>query len=106
MNIINTKYGSFEIVDNNNGGTSLFMEGAKICEFPKIAWWNVDGLLTAIEQHHEVIEKRVKERVKEVEVTRENAADVLAQLIEVFGNEQKGFYASRLRQCLNKVVAA
>jgi hypothetical protein len=106
MNIINTKYGSFEIVDNNNGGTSLFIGGAKICEFPKIAWWNVDGLLIAIEQHHEVIEKRVKERVKEVEVTRENAADVLAQLIEVFGNEQKGFYASRLRQCLNKVVAA
>lgn len=106
MNIINTKYGSFEIMDNGNGGTSLFIGKAKICEFPKVAWWNLDALHTAIEQHHEVIEKRVNERVKEVEVTKENAAEVLAQLIEVFGNDQKGFYASRLKQCLNKYLAA
>lgn len=106
MNIINTKYGSFEIVDNGNGGTSLFVGKAKICEFPKVAWWNLDAILTAIEQHHEIIEKRVEERVVEIEVTKDNAADVLAQLIKFFGNEQKGFYASRLKQCLNKFVAA
>lgn len=106
MNKIDTKYGSFEIVDNGNGGTSLFIGKAKICEFPKVAWWNVDGLLTAIEQHHEVIEERIKERVVEFEITRENVADVLVSLIDFFGNEQKGFYASRLHQCLNKLKAA
>lgn len=106
MNIINTKYGTFEVINNENGGTSLFIGKAKICEFPKIAWWNLDGLETAIEQHHEVIEKRIAERVSEIEVTKENAADVLVRLIEVLGNEQKGFYKSRLVQCLNKLTAA
>lgn len=106
MNTINTKYGTFEVVDNGNGGTSLFIGKAKICEFPKISWWNVDGILTAVEQHHDVIVKRIVERVPEVEVTRENAADVIGQLIEVLGNENKGFFKSRLQQCLNKLVAA
>lgn len=103
--IINTKYGTFEIYDNENGGTSLFIGKAKICEFPKIAWWNLDGMNLAIEQHHEVIEQRIKERVEELNITRENAVQVISQLIEVFGNESKGFYSSRLRQCLNKLVA-
>jgi hypothetical protein len=105
-NFITTKYGTFEIVNNENGGTSLFIGKAKICEFPKVAWWNLDAIETAIEQHHEVIEKRVNERVNEVDVTRENAPEVVARLIEVLGNEGKGFYASRLKQCLNKLLAA
>lgn len=106
MNIINTKYGTFEVVDNGNGGTSLFIGKSKICEFPNIAWWNLDNLEAAVEQHHDVIEKRIAERVTENKVTKENAAEVLVQLIEVLGNEQKGFYKSRLTQCLNRLKAA
>ena len=104
-NILNTKYGVFETSDNGNGGTAIFMGNAKICEFPKVAWWNVDALEAAIEQHHDVIEKRIAERVDDVKVTRENAADVLTHLIDVLGNENKGFYSSRLKQCLNKLTA-
>ena len=105
MNTINTKYWVFEVVDNGNGGVCLFIGKTKICEFPKVAWWNMDAIEKGIEQHHEMIEKRIKERV-ELNVTKENASDVIAKLIEVLGNEGKGFYASRLKQCLNKLNAA
>jgi DUF438 domain-containing protein len=102
--IITTKYGVFEVVNNGNGGTSLYVEDTKICEFPKVHWADKDAIDKAVEQHHEVIEQRIKERVN-VKVTRENAAEVVAQLIDVLGNENKGFYASRLKQCLNKLSA-
>lgn len=104
MNTINTKYGSFEIA-NNEGHAAIFIGDKKICEFPKTPWWDIDGIEKGIEMHHELIEKRVKERPV-VEVTRENAAEVMGQLIGLFGNEEKGFYASRLKQCLNKFLAA
>lgn len=106
MNAIQTKYGEFNVVDNGNGGTSLFVGDVKICEFPKVSWWNLDGLNKAVEEHHELIEQRIAERVNKIEVTRDNAAEVLEQLINVLGNEQKGFYSSRLKQCLNKLKAA
>jgi DUF438 domain-containing protein len=102
--IITTKYGVFEVINNGNGGTSLYVEDTKICEFPKVHWADKDAIDKAVEQHHEVIEQRIKERVN-VKVTRENAAEVVAQLIDVLGNENKGFYASRLKQCLNKLSA-
>lgn len=106
MNTINTKYGVFEVVDNGNGGVCLFIGKAKICEFPKVAWWNMDAIEKGIEQHREMIEKRIKERVTELNVTKENASDVIAKLIEVLGNDNKGFYSSRLKQCLNKLKVA
>ncbi len=106
MNIINTKYGSFEVVDNGNGGASLYINDVKICEFPKVAWWNVDAIEKGLEEHKELIQKRIEERVKEVNVTRENAVEVISQIMEVMKDETKGFYASRLRQCLNKLLAA
>lgn len=102
--IITTKYGVFEVINNGNGGASLYVEETKICEFPKVHWADKDAIDKAVEQHHEVIEKRIKERVN-VKVTRENAAEVVTQLIDVLGNENKGFYASRLKQCLNKLSA-
>lgn len=106
MNAIQTKYGEFNAVDNNNGGVVLFVGGKKIIEFPNVAWWNVDAIEKSIEKNIELINKRIEERVNTLEVTRGNAAEVLEQLISVLGNEQKGFYSSRLKQCLNKLKAA
>lgn len=103
--IITTKYGVFEVVKSENNGTSLYVDDTKICEFPKVDWWNLDAIEKAVEQHHEVIGKRIKERVN-VKVTRENAAEVITQLIEVFGDEQKNFFSSRLKQVYNKLVVA
>ena len=106
MATIHTKHGEFNAVDNGNGGTSLFVGDVKICEFPKVSWWNLDGLNAAVEEHHEIIEQRIAERVNKIEVTRDNADEVLEQLIALFGKEHNGFYASRLKQCLNKFRAA
>ena len=106
MNAIQTKYGEFNAVDNNNGGVSLFVGDKKIIEFPNVAWWNLDAIENAIEKNIELINKRIDERLNTLEVTRDNAAEVLEQLINVLGNEQKGFYSSRLKQCLNKLKAA
>ena len=105
MNTITTKYGVFNAVENGNGGTSLFMGKAKICEFPKVAWWNLDAIEKGLEEHHELIEKRIAERVKEndMDVTRDNAKEIIGELIKVFGKEQNGFFASRLKQCYNKL---
>lgn len=106
MNAIQTKYGEFNAVDNNNGGVALFVSDKKIIEFPNVAWWNLDAIEKAIEKNIELINKRIEERVNTLEVTRDNAAEVLEQLINVLGNEQKGFYSSCLKQCLNKLKAA
>lgn len=106
MNAIQTKYGEFNAVDNNNGGVSLFIGDKKIIEFPNVAWWNLDGIENAIEKNIELINKRIEEHMNTLEVTRDNAVEVLERLINVLGNEQKGFYSSRLKQCLNKLKAA
>ena len=105
MNAITTKYGVFEVSDNGNGGANLYVGGVKVCEFPKVAWWNKDAIENGIEQHHELIEKRIKERDTDngVNVTRDNAKEVIGQLINVFGKEKNGFFASRLKQCYNKI---
>ena len=66
-----------------------------------------DLLENAIEQHSELIEQRIEERVnkRNVTITKENAQQVLEQLMQVLGNEEKGFYSSRLKQCINKLKA-
>ena len=64
-------------------------------------------LENAIEQHSELIEQRIEERVnkRNVTITKENAQQVLEQLMQVLGNDEKGFYSSRLKQCINKLKA-
>ena len=108
-NVINTKLGTFNVSDNGKNGAIISIAGIKIAEFPKVSWWNVDSLENAIEQNAEVITQRIAERVnntKAVEITKDNALQTLEKLIEVLGNEEKGFYSSRLKQCINKLKAA
>ena len=102
---INTKYGVFEVSDNGNGGSVLFMNGKKICEFPKIEWWNSDRLISALDEHDEVVRERIKASSTSVEITKDNVLAALDALITFFGNDQKGFYSSRLKQCYNKYLS-
>ena len=106
MNTITTKYGTFNVTGNGKKcGAILSIGNVTIAEFPNISWWNWDRLENAIEQHSELIEKRIEERVnkKNVTITKENAQQVLEQLMQVLGNDEKGFYSSRLKQCINKL---
>lgn len=107
MNTITTKYGTFNVTDNGKYGTILSIGNVTIAQFPNISWWNRDLLENAIEQHSELIEQRIEERVnkRNVTITKENAQQVLEQLMQVLGNEEKGFYSSRLKQCINKLKA-
>jgi hypothetical protein len=118
MNTIATKYGTFNVTDNGKNGTIICIGNVKIAdlpntslyvkiaEFPNVSWWDLDSLEKAIEENIDLIEKRIEECVNTPKVTRNNAAEVLEQLISVLGNEEKGFYSSRLKQCINKLKAA
>ena len=106
MNTITTKYGTFNVTDNGKNGTIICIGNVKIAEFPKVSWWDLDSLEKTIEENIDLIEKRIEECMNIPKVTRDNAAEVLKQLISVLGNEQKGFYSSRLKQCINKLKTA
>ena len=105
MNTITTKYGTFNVLDNGKNGTIISIGDVKIMEFSNVSWWDWDSLENAIESDHEEIEKRIKERINNcnINITKENALQVLQQLYDVLGNEEKGFYSSRLKQCMNKL---
>lgn len=107
MNTITTRYGTFNVTDNGKYGVILSIGNVTIAKFPNISWWNWDLLENAIEQHSELIEQRIEERVnkRNVTITKENAQQVLEQLMQVLGNDEKGFYSSRLKQCINKLKA-
>lgn len=102
---MNTKYGNFEVKDNNNGGAILSMNGVDIIQFPKTAWWNVDGLLKEVEKNGELIEKRLSQRVTTTtpQVNESNVKETLEELMVVLGDKEKGFFKSRLKQCMNKL---
>lgn len=106
MNTITTKYGIFNVTDNGKNGAIICIGNVKIVEFPKVSWWDLDSLEKTIEENIYLIEKRIQECVNTPKVTRDNAAEVLEQLTQVLGNEQKGFYSSRLKQCINKLKTA
>lgn len=101
--MITTKFGTFAVENNGANGVCLFMENIKIAEFPKVAWWDKDGIIKALDEHEDLINSRIAERVKKVNVTHDNAKEVLEDLVRVFGKENNGFFSSRLKQCINKL---
>ena len=102
-----TKYGEFEVSTNNANGCILTKDDAKIAEFPKVAWWDKDGIEKGLDDNAELIEQRIKERVgKKNVITRENVTETLEEVLKVLGKEKNGFYASRLKQCINKLKSA
>ena len=105
MNTITTKYGTFNVTDNGKNGTIICIGNVKIAEFPKVSWWDFDSLEKAIGENIDLIEKRIEECVNrtDVAITKDNALQVLEQLAQVLGNEEKGFYSSRLKQCMNRL---
>lgn len=103
MNIIQTKYGSFGVGDNGNSGAELYVGNTKVMEFPKVKWWDADSLMDVIEKNIELIRKNEEKRKA---LTRSDAISTLEELAKVLGNEDKGFYSSRLKQCINRLKAA
>ena len=96
-----TKFGEFKAENNGNGGVSLYVGDKKIIEFPNVCWWDKDAIENALEKHQSLVEKRLNERCSLV--TKDNVTQVLQDVLKVLGNEDKGFYASRIKQCLNRL---
>lgn len=105
MNTIATKYGTFNVTDNGNGGVALYLGEKKVFDHNEIAWWNTDAILTALDKNKEVVLKKISEGETNIldNINLTNAVDVMERLVDVFGNSEKGFYASRLKQCINKM---
>lgn len=105
MNTITTKYGTFNVADNDKNGAIICIGNVKIAEFPTVSWWDLDSLEKVIGDHIDLIERRIEERVNgtNVSITKNNALQVLEELTQVLGNEERGFYSSRLKQCMNKL---
>lgn len=101
-----TKYGTFNIESAFDGKGSMVVSNGGVClmPFPKTPWWDFDGLEGKIGENIEVINKRVKDL--SVDVNLNNAAELMQRLVGVLGGAEKGFYASRLKQCINKLNAA
>lgn len=108
MNTITTKYGSFGIENNGKNGAMVYVGKNKVAEFPRLNWWDADKVRDAIEMNIEMINRNLAKQTKTdaIKVTRDNAIEVFEQLASVLGNEEKGFYSSRIKQCINKLKTA
>lgn len=96
-----TSLGAFTIVPKDKIGSYIYKNGVLICTANNIPYWNKDELVKAIETHKElVLEKAGNEMLF---ITKNNVKDALQRVAEVLGKDEKGFYASRLKQCLNKL---
>lgn len=99
---IATSIGNFDVMNNGHNGTILYYGGKEVAEFNNVSWWNVDSILNAVENRKKEIQERMRKNAING-ITKENAAEVMEKLVEVLGGEDKGFYSSRLKQCINRL---
>ena len=99
MKTIATRIGTFEIKNVNGRMTSLFKNGHKVVDIT-IPWWDRDRLVNAIESHHTLIE----DSIKEIDGGN-NAVELVDKLIDILGQQEKGFYLSRLKQIKNRLLS-
>jgi len=99
MTTIATRIGTFEIKKVNDKMTSLFKKGHKIADIT-IPWWDSDKLVSAIERNHILIEDKMKGIDGD-----NNAVELVDKLIGILGQQEKGFYLSRLKQIKNRLLS-
>lgn len=97
MTTIATRIGTFEVKNINGRMTSLFKNGHKIADIT-IPWWDRDRLVNAIESNHTLIEDNIKDFDGD-----NNAVELVDKLIDILGQQEKGFYLSRLKQIKNRL---
>lgn len=100
---INTEMGSFQVKDNGNNGTILYRNGEKIWEFPKTAWWNVDGLNEKLREYKGAIGNKLLQILKNKETISNDPVELLNKAKEALQGKEKGFYECRIKQCLNRL---
>lgn len=98
---IATKLGTFTIVPKDTKGTYIYKNGILVCVADNIPYWDKDGLVEAIETHKELVLEKIGNEM--LFITKDNVKQALERVAEVLGKDEKGFYASRLKQCINKL---
>lgn len=97
---IATKLGTFTIVPKDTEITYIYKNGILVCVVD-IPYWNKDKLVKAIETHKELVLEKIGNEF--LFITKDNVKQTLERVAEVLGKDEKGFYASRLKQCINKL---
>lgn len=101
--IIVTKHGTFFVNPNGNGVTLYYYHsGKRVCGISNVNWWDKDTITELIETHKALFEDTDTENTLNY-ITKDNVKEVLERVAEVLGKDEKGFYASRLKQCINKL---
>lgn len=77
--------------------------------FTDTYWWDEDNILSQIEDNRDSIINSIKSINEQnsspaPKVTMDNAKELLMELKELLKDEEKGFYSSRLQQCINKLA--
>ena len=98
---IATKLGTFTITPKDTKGTYIYKNGILVCVVDNIPYWDKDGLVEAIETHKELVLEKIGNEF--LFITKDNVKQALERVAEVLGKDEKGFYASRLKQCINKL---
>ena len=98
--MIITSLGTFTITPKDTESTYIYKNGILVCVVD-IPYWNKDKLVKAIETHKELVLTKTENEM--LFITKDNVKAALERVAEVLGKDEKGFYASRLKQCINKL---
>ena len=93
-----TKLGTFNVVPKDKIGSYIYKNGVLVCTANNIPYWNKDELVKALETHKELVLEKTKNEM--AFITKDNVKAALERVAEVLGKDEKGFYASRLKQCI------
>ena len=96
-----TSLGTFTITPKDTKGTYIYKNGILVCVANDIPYWDKDKLVKGIETHKEFVLAKTGNEF--LFITKDNVKAALERAAEVLGKDEKGFYASRLKQCINKL---
>lgn len=95
-----TSLGTFTISPKDTENTYIYKNGILV-SVVDIPYWNKDELVKAIETHKELVLAKTENQM--LFITKDNVKQALERVAEVLGKDEKGFYSSRLKQCINKL---
>lgn len=106
---IKTDIATFNIYPNSDNRCTLSYNDHELMVFTDTYWWDKDNILAQIEDNRDSILNSIKSINEQnsspaPKVTMNNAKEILMELKELLKDEEKGFYSSRLQQCINKLA--
>lgn len=108
---IKTDIALFTVYPNSDNRCTLSYNDHELMVFPNTYWWDKDGILAEVEENRDSLLESINAvmsndqmHIPAPKVTMDNAKEILMELKELLKDEEKGFYSSRLQQCINKLA--